>query len=40
LQAFKQSEYEGIAQLVTVADLNKNIIKQQEREFKIRRYVD
>jgi len=40
LQAFKQSEYEGIAQLVAVADLNKDIVKQREREFKIRGYID
>jgi len=40
LQAFKQSEYEGVVQLVALADLNKDIVKQREREFKIRGYID
>ena len=40
LQAFKQSEYEGIAQLVALADLNKDVVKQQEKDFGIRGYTD
>ena len=40
LQVFKQSGYEGIAQQVVLADLNKDITEQREREFKIRGYID
>ena len=40
LQAFKQSEYEGVAQLVAVADIDKDIVKKQEKDFGIKGYTD
>jgi predicted dehydrogenase len=40
LQAFKQSEYDGIAQLVALSDLDKNKVGYAEKEFKIRGYID
>jgi predicted dehydrogenase len=40
LQAFKQSEYEGIVQLIAVSDLNKDLITQHEQFFGIRGYID
>jgi predicted dehydrogenase len=40
LQAFKQSEYEGIAQIIAFADLNTDIVKQHEKAFGIRGYTD
>lgn len=40
LQAFKQAEYEGLAHLIAVADINKDRVKQQERDFGIKGYTD
>ena len=40
LQAFQQAEYEGLAELIAIADINEERLKQRMTEFGVKGYVD
>ena len=40
LRVFRQVQYEGLARLVAVADIDEDIVKQQQESFGIKGYID